>query len=163
RLRYRTRRLCKPHATTITKSDHSSLVLRKMSFTMRERFTPARACSTRTRTRDSLRLWRFWPRVNAPLRGFFSVDGSGALGAHTPETRCPYTGSCRGDSQSVQYPRSFCHAFFPHMFDSNTRPVWSWHSPPRCSYHCASCACHCSARLVLPCLSGADGDGPCRR
>ena len=43
-------------ATTITKSDHSALVLRKTSFTMRERFTPARACSTRTRTRDSLRL-----------------------------------------------------------------------------------------------------------
>src|SRR6185369_14034551 len=127
RLRYRTRRLCNPHATTITKSDKAAWVLRKTSFTIRERFTPARACSTRTRTRASLRLWRFCPRVNVPLRGFFSVGGSAALWGHTPESRYPDTGSCPADSESVRYPQSFCHAFSRHTSDSNSPRAWSWH------------------------------------
>src|SRR4029450_13162429 len=104
----------------MTKSDNSALVLRKMSFTIRERFTPARACSTRTRMRDSLRLWRFWPRVNAPLRGVFAVEGTAALGARSPENQYPYTGSFPEDSESVRHPRSFCHAFFRHTSDSNS-------------------------------------------
>ena len=124
-LRRRTRRLCNPQAMTITKSEKSPLVLRKRSFTIRDRFTPAMACSTRTRTRDSLRLCRFCHRVNAPWRGFFSVAASGALLVHSLESQYPCTGSSPGDSESLQYRRSSCRGSCPHTSDSNSRPVWS--------------------------------------
>src|SRR5438132_1354547 len=55
----------------MTESETPSAVSRKTSFTMRQRFTPARACSTRTRTRPSFRLVRFSAAVNAPPGGFF--------------------------------------------------------------------------------------------
>src|SRR5262249_42104186 len=55
----------------MTESETPSAVFRKTSFTMRQRFTPARACSTRTRTRPSLRLVRFSAAVNAPPGGCF--------------------------------------------------------------------------------------------
>ena len=38
---------------------------------MRERFTPARACSTRTRRLANFRLVRFSAGVSSPRRGFF--------------------------------------------------------------------------------------------
>ena len=62
--------------------------------------------------------------------------------------------SCRADSKSVRYPRSFCRAFSPHKFDSNSTHVWSSHSPPRCSCHYSFCAYHCSARPVSTLLVG---------
>src|SRR5262249_42027210 len=93
-------RLCKPHSTAITKNEKNSLVLRSTSFTIRERFTPASACSTLTRMRESARLCRFSPRDNSPLRGFFSAAGSGRLAVHSPESRCPYTRWRCGDSRA---------------------------------------------------------------
>src|SRR5438552_11588582 len=55
----------------MTASDTSSLVLRKTSLTMRERFTPARSCSTLTRIRANFQLVRFSASVSSPRGGFF--------------------------------------------------------------------------------------------
>src|SRR5690349_12703597 len=55
----------------MTASESPSLVFRKTSFTARQRFTPAKACSTSTRTRASLRFARFSAAVNSPPGGFF--------------------------------------------------------------------------------------------
>src|SRR6201987_6113640 len=55
----------------MTASDTPSLVLRKTSFTMRERFTPARSCSTLTRICANFRLVRFSASVSSPRGGFF--------------------------------------------------------------------------------------------
>src|SRR5581483_7202098 len=55
----------------MTESESPSLVFRKTSFTMRQRFTPASACSTLTRTRANLRFVRFSAGVSSPPRGFF--------------------------------------------------------------------------------------------
>src|SRR2546429_9885241 len=52
-------------------SDTPSLVLRKTSLTMRQRFTPARSCSTWTRICANLRLVRFSASVRPPRGGFF--------------------------------------------------------------------------------------------
>src|SRR3954470_14270273 len=52
-------------------SDSPGFLLRKTSLTIRLRFTPAMACSTRTRTRESARLARFCCSVSAPPGGFF--------------------------------------------------------------------------------------------
>src|SRR6266704_7123368 len=55
----------------MTASDTPSLVLRKTSLTMRQRFTPARSCSTWTRICANLRLVRFSASVSSPRGGFF--------------------------------------------------------------------------------------------
>src|SRR5260370_11412549 len=47
------------------------LVLRNASLTMRQRFTPARSCSTWTRSRANFRLVRFSASVSSPRGGFF--------------------------------------------------------------------------------------------
>src|SRR3954464_6670958 len=55
----------------MTESDTPSLVFRNTSFTMRQRFTPASACSTRTRMRANLRFVRISAAVSSPRGGFF--------------------------------------------------------------------------------------------
>src|SRR5437660_492724 len=55
----------------MTASETPSAVFRKTSLTMRQRFTPAKACSTRTRMRPNFRLVRFSAAVNAPPAAFF--------------------------------------------------------------------------------------------
>src|SRR5438876_8146964 len=55
----------------MTASDTPSLVLRKTSLTMRERFTPARSCSTWTRICANFRFVRFSASVSSPRGGFF--------------------------------------------------------------------------------------------
>src|SRR5205814_3767627 len=55
----------------MTASDTSSLVLRNTSLTMRQRFTPARSCSTLTRICANFRLVRFSTAVSSPRGGFF--------------------------------------------------------------------------------------------
>lgn len=55
----------------MTVSDTPSLVLRNTSFTMRQRFTPARSCSTLTRICANFRLVRFSASVSFPRGGFF--------------------------------------------------------------------------------------------
>src|SRR5881275_3191063 len=55
----------------MTASDTPSLLLRNTSLTMRERFTPARSCSTCTRIRANFRLVRFSASVSSPRGGFF--------------------------------------------------------------------------------------------
>jgi len=55
----------------MTKSETPSLVFRNTSFTMRQRFTPDKACSTLTRMRASFRLVRFSAAVSSPRGGFF--------------------------------------------------------------------------------------------
>src|SRR5947199_3366283 len=52
-------------------SDDPGFLLRKTSLTIRLRFTPAMACSTRTRSCASLRLACFSAAVNSAPRGFF--------------------------------------------------------------------------------------------
>src|SRR5438105_2635933 len=52
-------------------SDNPGFLFRMTSLTIRLRFTPAMACSTRTRMADRLRLTRFSRSVSAPPRGFF--------------------------------------------------------------------------------------------
>src|SRR5436190_171631 len=52
-------------------SDNPGFVFRNTSLTIRLRFTPAMACSTRTRIRASLRLARFSAFVSSRPRGFF--------------------------------------------------------------------------------------------
>src|SRR5258708_38565773 len=55
----------------MTASDTPSLVLRNTSLTMRERFTPARSCSTWTRICANFRLDRFSASASSPRGGFF--------------------------------------------------------------------------------------------
>src|SRR5436189_886813 len=55
----------------MTASDTPSLVLRNTPLTMRERFTPARSCSTLTRICANFRLVRFSASVSSPRGGFF--------------------------------------------------------------------------------------------
>src|SRR5437763_2038498 len=55
----------------MTVSGTPSLVLRSTSLTMRQRFTPARSCSTWTRICASFRLVRFSASVSSPRGGFF--------------------------------------------------------------------------------------------
>src|SRR3954452_5893901 len=55
----------------MAESKTSSPVFRSTSLTMRQRFTPAKACSTRTRIRPNFRLVRFSAAVSSPPRGFF--------------------------------------------------------------------------------------------
>src|SRR5437763_14456482 len=55
----------------MTASDTPSLELRKTSLTIRQRFTPARSCSTWTRICANLRLVRFSATVSSPRGGFF--------------------------------------------------------------------------------------------
>src|SRR3954451_9520239 len=52
-------------------SDISGFLFRNTSLTTRLRFTPARACSTRIRSRASLRFAPFSSAVSSPPRGFF--------------------------------------------------------------------------------------------
>src|SRR5262249_5857968 len=54
----------------MTASGTPSLVLRNTSLTMRERFTPARSCSTWTRICANFRLVRFSASVSSPRGGF---------------------------------------------------------------------------------------------
>src|SRR5438874_5356501 len=65
------RTLWRPQAISMDTSDKPSFVLRNTSLTIRLRFTPAMACSTRTRIRASLRLARFSAFVSSRPRGFF--------------------------------------------------------------------------------------------
>src|SRR5262249_56086168 len=55
----------------MTASDTPSAVFRKTSLTARQRFTPAKACSTRTRMRPNVRLVRFSAGVSSRPGGFF--------------------------------------------------------------------------------------------
>src|SRR5262245_55697414 len=55
----------------MTESEVPSAVFRKTSFTIRQRFTPASACSTRTRIRPSFRLARLSAAVSSPPPGCF--------------------------------------------------------------------------------------------
>src|SRR5215216_7604674 len=55
----------------MTESEAPSAVFRRASFTIRQRFTPASACSTPTRMRRSLRLARLSAAVSSPPAGFF--------------------------------------------------------------------------------------------
>src|SRR2546423_6611577 len=55
----------------MTESESPSFVFRKTSFTIRQRFTPARACSTATRMRANFRFVRFSASVSSPRGGFF--------------------------------------------------------------------------------------------
>ena len=47
---HETRKLCKPHTISITKSEMPSMVNRKISLTIRQRLMPAITCSTSIRT-----------------------------------------------------------------------------------------------------------------
>ena len=123
-----TRRLCKLQAISMTKSENSSLVFLKISFTIRQRLTPERACSTLTRIRESLRLVSFSLAVSSFLRGFFSVDRVFARSAHSLENRYPYARSFALDTKCFLCLRPSYHAFFPDRSDSGRRYASSWQS-----------------------------------
>src|SRR5258708_18659735 len=55
----------------MTESETPSEVFLKTSFTMRQRLTPDKACSTRTRIRPNSRFVRFSAAVNSPPAAFF--------------------------------------------------------------------------------------------
>src|SRR5438132_10327753 len=55
----------------MTSSETPSFVFRNTSLTIRERFTPARSCSTLTRIRANFRFIRFSAAVSSPRGGFF--------------------------------------------------------------------------------------------
>lgn len=74
----------------MTRSENKSLVLRKTSFTIRERLIPEIACSTPTLTREIFLLFRFSVLVNSPLRGFFWVAECLQPEVRTPESPYPY-------------------------------------------------------------------------
>jgi len=65
-----------PQEASLTASKTPSAVFRRASFTMRQRLTPAKACSTRTRTRPNFRLVRCSAALNSPPAGFFSPGWS---------------------------------------------------------------------------------------
>lgn len=107
-----TRRLCKPQAITMTKSEKPSFVFRNTSFTLRERLMPAIACSTLTRTLDILRLFSFSFLVRSFLRGFFSAGTFFVPLARTLETLCLYARSYAWNKRCSLYQPPFCHAFY---------------------------------------------------
>src|SRR5499426_3964921 len=125
--RQETRRLCKPHAISITRSEMPSLVRRKTSLTMRQRLTPEIVCSTTTRALEKIVLRNFSPTFNSLPLGFFWVAWSGCLPAHTPESPC----LCRVwrcvDTRSVRHPWLSYHGFSPPRLDSDTRPSACWY------------------------------------
>ena len=147
--RYRTRRLGKPHAMSMRRAAIPSFVLRSPSFTRRERFTPARACSTRTQTREMGRLVRFSAAVSSPLRGFFSAAASGQPRVHTPESRGPCTSWGPGDRQAARCRQSSCRAACPPTSDSKIPPAWSWPARARPACHRASSSGPCRGPLVV--------------
>lgn len=104
-----TRRLCKLQAITMTKSEKPSFVLRKTSFTLRERLMPAIACSTLTRTLDILRLLALSLSVSSFLRGFFSVAPSYAPSVRSLGNRCPSARSCGLGKQCFPFRRPSYH------------------------------------------------------
>src|SRR4051812_22544407 len=55
----------------MAESETSSPVFRSTSLTMRQRLTPAKTCSTRTRKPPNFRLVRFSAADSSPPRGFF--------------------------------------------------------------------------------------------
>ena len=62
----------------MTASETPSFVFRNTSLTMRERFTPARLCSTFTRIRANFRLVRFSAAVSSRPGGFFLAHPTNA-------------------------------------------------------------------------------------
>src|SRR5215813_3150479 len=125
--RQETRRLCKPHAISITRSEMPAVVRRKTSLTMRQRLTPEIVCSTTTRALEKIVLMNFSPTLNSLPLGFFLVAWSGFLPAHTPESPC----LCRAwrcvDRRSARHPWPFYRVLCPPPLDSDTRPSWCFH------------------------------------
>src|SRR3954467_1153552 len=91
----------------MTASETPSLVLRKTSLTMRERFTPARSCSTWTRICANFRLVRFSASVSSPRGGFFfRLAGFLHRRLIALESAVLVQGGCRriGDPFLIGYP-----------------------------------------------------------
>jgi len=84
------RRLCKPHALSITRAELSALVRRKTSLTIRHRLTPALTFSTTTRALEKLRLRTCSPPLNSWPFGFFGAARSGRRQAQRLESRGPW-------------------------------------------------------------------------
>src|SRR5690242_10254616 len=104
--------LCKPQAVSMTASETPSLVLRNTSLTMRQRFTPARSCSTWTRICANFRLVRFSASVSSPRGGFFFYAGKLGLRAwRAPGFRAESVRFPRGD-QRIPRERRFSQPKF---------------------------------------------------
>src|SRR4029450_2452321 len=73
------RRLCKPQAISITRSEMPSVVRRKTSLTIRQRLTPAMACSTTIRTEEMIRFRKRSSMLSACPLGFFGLGGQHTL------------------------------------------------------------------------------------
>src|SRR5215211_809657 len=147
----------------MTKSEKSSWVFLKISFTIRQRLTPERACSTLTRICESLRLVSFSLVVSSFLCGFFSVDRVSAPSAHSLETLYPCVRRSVLDKQcSPCLPPSY-HAFCQDRSGSGTIFVSSWQSQSPHSCHYGFSSYHCSAKPVFQPFSGVAGVAPCHR
>ena len=123
RLRCRTRQFCKLHAISIAESEKSAFRFRSTSLTMRERLTPAMACSTRTRTREIRRLRRLSAGVRSRFLGFFSAGKSRNRAEHIPESLYLDTAWLPAGKQSVPDPQPSCLASCRHRFGSSNRSV----------------------------------------
>src|SRR5215510_16182076 len=155
--RQATRRLCEPHAISITRSEMPSVVRRKTSLTMRQRLTPEIVCSTTTRALETSVLMNFSLTLNSWPLGFFGVAWSGCLLAHTPESpglgrawRCV-------DTRSARHPWPSYRGLCPPRLGSDTRPASCWHGRGGGFCRCALASCRCSAAFVWRDLVDAGG------
>ena len=121
-----TRKLCKPQAMTMTMSEKLSLVFLKISFTIRERLTPERACSTLTRIFDILRFFSFSQSVSSLPRGFFSADTVFVLSVRSLETLYLYGVQSAQGTKSLPYQQPSCRGFCLGRSGSKTISVFSW-------------------------------------
>ncbi len=146
----------------MTMSEKPSFVLRKRSLVIRQILMPAMACSTRTRVRARVRLWRFWPDVNSARFGFFSVADVPAQVADSRKTpdHCatwwPADTGC-----SPNRPR-LCHVPRLAGLGSDNSHVYCTSAPVRCSCQCAISSCRCNAAPAFCSLSGGAVDAPRR-
>src|SRR5438105_4325341 len=111
--RQETRRLCKPHAISITPAAMPLVVKRNTSLTIRHRLIPAITCSTTTRTLEKIRLQNFSPTVSSLPWGFFWAAWSTRLPAHSLESRYLCLAWCWYGRQLASRPPPSCHASCP--------------------------------------------------
>ena len=137
------------------RSEQCWRVLRKMAWTQRDRLTPDKACSARTRTRDRARWCRFSRGVRSLPFGFFSLEKHPARSVHNLENLSLDAAWLGADKRSALAPQLSGRASCPDKWGS---------SPPRVSNAWRSSGCSCryesfsgpgNVRPVCQAFSGA--------
>ncbi len=106
-----TRRLCKPHAISITTSDIRSFVNLNVSLTIRHLFTPLMTFSTTILTRAISLFTNFSVTVNSAPLTFFWVVPSIRLPVRNPENLCLSLKLHFLDSSGDSLAPASCRAF----------------------------------------------------